>query len=113
MRQIQPDGVGRRPLAYDNIQSVVLHGGVQNFLHGAVQPVDLVDKEDISLLQIAQDRCHFPRFSDGRSRSDLHMCSHLIGNDSGERGLSKSGRSVEQHMVERFPPRLCRLDIYF
>ena len=35
------------------------------------------------------------------------MDSHLIGNDPGKGGLTKSGWSVEQHMIQCIPTLFC------
>ena len=51
MGQVQPDRPGRRPLPDHNIDGVVLHGRVQYLLHLPVQPVNLIHKKDIPLLQ--------------------------------------------------------------
>ena len=102
--QIQPDGVGRRPLAYDNIQSVVLHGGVQNFLHGTVQPVDLVHKQDVPLVEVCQQRRQIAGLFNGRAGGDTDVDPHLLSDDACQGGLAQSRRAVEQNVVQRFLP---------
>ena len=52
--QIQADGVGAGPLPHDDVQGVVLHGGVQDLLHGTVQPMNLVHKKDIPLVEVGE-----------------------------------------------------------
>ena len=46
-RQLQADRIGGGALANDDIDGKILHGRVQNFLYGAVEPVNLIDKQDI------------------------------------------------------------------
>ena len=50
MRQVQPDRVSRRPLADDDVDGVVLHGGIENFLHGAIQAVNFIHKKNVIFL---------------------------------------------------------------
>ncbi len=42
MRQIQPDRVGRRALADDDINRIVLHGRVKDLLDRTVESMDLI-----------------------------------------------------------------------
>ena len=47
--QVQADGVGGRAFADDNVDGVVLHGGVQYLLHRPVQAVYLIHEQDVVL----------------------------------------------------------------
>ena len=108
--QVQPDGVGAGALAHDDVQGVVLHGRVQDLLHGPVQPVDLVHKEDVPLVEVRQQRRQIPGLLDGRARGDADARPHLLGDDPGQRGLAQAGRAVEQHVVQGLSPLLGGLD---
>ena len=111
-RQIQPDGVGRRALADDNVDGEVLHGRVQNLLHRAVEPVDLIHKEDVVLRQVGEQGGQIPRLLDGRAGGDADIDSHLVGDDAAEGGLAQAGRAVEQHVIQGLPPHPGGLDEY-
>ncbi len=41
-------------LADDQVELEILHRGIKNLLHGRRQPMDLVDEEDISLLEVGE-----------------------------------------------------------
>ena len=48
--QREADIAGVWSLSDDNIQGVVLHGGIKNFLHGVIEPMNFVDKEYIAFV---------------------------------------------------------------
>ena len=52
--QLELDGTGARALSNDDIQTEVLHGGVQALFHHMAQPMDLIDEQHIVLLEIGQ-----------------------------------------------------------
>ena len=109
--QIQPDRPGRRPLADDDIQRIVLHGGIEHLLHAAVEPVDLVNKKHIVFIEIREQRRQIPCFFDGGAGGDADIDPHLVGDDARQRGLAQARRAVKQHMVQRLPPEPGRLNI--
>ena len=102
VRQIEADGVRARPLANDDVDGVVLHRGVQDLLHAAVQAVDLVDEQDVPLAQIRQKRRKVARLFNGGAGRDADVHSHFLGNNARERRLAEARRAVQQHVVERF-----------
>jgi hypothetical protein len=112
MRQIQPDRPRRGFLPQHDIDRKILHGRVQNLLHLAVQPVDLIHKQNIPLLEVIKDRRHLSGLLDRRAGGDLHMDPHLIGYDTRQGCLAQSRRAVKQHMVQGLPSRLGRINIY-
>ena len=73
--------------------------------------MDLVDKKDISLLQIGQQRGQISRLFDRRSGGGADLHPHLVGHDAGEGRLAKTRRPVEQQMIQRFPPPARSLEI--
>ena len=112
-RQIQADRSGGSSFSDYNVDRIVFHGRIEYLLHLTVQAVDLIYEKHIALLQIIKDCRHLPRFFDRRSRGDLDIYPHLIGNDTGKRRLSKSRRSIEKDMIQRIASLLCRFDINF
>ena len=65
--------------------------------------MDFVDKEHISRFQGSEQAGQVSGFVQHRTGSHLHVHSHLVGNDMGQRGFSQAGRAVEQHMVQSLP----------
>ena len=108
--QVQPDRVGRRSLADDDIDGKVLHGRIQDLLHRPVEPVDLIHEQDVVFCQIGKQGRQIAGLFDGRAGGDADVDPHLVGNDVGEGGLTQAGRAVEQHMVQRLVPHFGSLD---
>jgi hypothetical protein len=98
------------PLADHDVQLIVLHRGVEDLLDGRRQAVDFVDEEDVAFLKLAQHRREIAWFLDhgtGR-RSNRHP--ELVRNHVRERRLAQPWRSVQEHVVERFPALGRRFD---
>ena len=55
-RKVQPHGSGRWPLPDHDVEGIVFHGGIKDFLHDRRQAVNLVDEQDIVRLKIGEDR---------------------------------------------------------
>ena len=62
--------------------------------------MNFVDKEDVPLVEICQQRRKVPRLFNGWPGSDADIDAHLLRNNTGQRCFSKSRRAVEQHMVQ-------------
>ena len=69
--------------------------------------MDLVDEEHLVLLEVGQHAGEIARLLDHRSGGGAHRHAHLVADDVGERGLAESGRTVEQHVIERFAAAAC------
>ena len=111
LRQIQTYRPGRSSLPDHNINSIILHSRIKDLLHLPVQAVDLIHKQNISLLQIIKDRSHLPRLLNSRPGSHLHMNPHLIGNNPRKSSLTKPRRTIKQNMIQRIMPLLRSLYI--
>ena len=68
-RQVEADGAGARALAEHDVELEVLHGRVEDLLHGPAQPVDLVDEEDVAFDQVGQDGGQVAGPHQGRART--------------------------------------------
>ncbi len=112
MRQIYPYRTRRRTVAHYDIESVILHCGVQYLLDLTGKPVYLIDKQHIVRLQIRQQRCEIARLFDSGSRGYTDIHSHFIRDYARQRGLAKSGRSVQQNVIQTLAALFRRLDIY-
>ena len=67
--QAEPQRPGRRPLADHHVERVVLHRRIEDLLDRPVEPVDLVDEQDVALVERGQDRGEVPGPLDGRART--------------------------------------------
>ena len=95
----------RRPLADDEVELEILHRRIEHLLDRRVEPVDLVDEENIALLQIGKQRREIAGLGDDRSRGGAEVDAELARDDLRQRGLAEAGRPHEQHMIERLVAR--------
>ena len=58
----------RRPLADDQIELKILHRRIKHFLDRRIEPVNLVDEQDVALFQIGEQRREIAGFGDDRPR---------------------------------------------
>src|SRR4030095_16818148 len=109
-RERDLDRARGRSLADDQIELVILHRGVEHFLHRRIEAVDLIDEEYVLVLEIGQQCRQIARTHKHRARSRAKADAKLARDDLGKRGLAETGRPGEQHMVERLATRFRRLD---
>ena len=64
----------------------------------------LVDEKHIVRLQTGEYACQVARLVEHRTGSNLETYSQFIGYNVGKCGLSQSGRTVKQHMVQGLAP---------
>ena len=109
--QIQTDGAGGRAFADDDIQRIVFHRRIKHLFHTAVEAVDLVDEQHIVFVEIGQQCGQISGFFNGRAGGNADVNPHLVGNDACQRSLAQTGRTVQQHMIQRLGPQFCRLNV--
>ena len=90
------------PLADDDVELVVLERRIEDLLDRRRHPVDLVDEEHFAVDQVGQDRGQVARLLQHRAGGGPDRRAELVGDHVGERGLAEPGRTVEQHVIERF-----------
>src|SRR5450759_1485041 len=100
----------RRPLADHHVERAVLHGRVEDLLHRPVEPVDLVDEEDVALVEGGKDGGEVPCPLDRRPRRVADVHAQLAGDDRGEGGLAEPGRTVKENVVGRLATLLSGLE---
>ncbi len=91
----------RRPRPDDQVELKILHRGIEDFLHRRIEPVDLVDEQNVALLEIGQERREIARLRDHRTGGRAEIHPQFARHDLGERRLAQARRPDEQHMVER------------
>jgi hypothetical protein len=64
--------------------------------------MDFVNEQDIPGLQVRQDCSQVAGALDHRSRCGSKADTQFAGDDLRQRGLTESGRPVQQHMVQGF-----------
>jgi len=63
--------------------------------------MDLVDEQDVAALQVGEQPGDVDLALERRPGGRVDVHAELDGDDAGERRLAQTGRSGEQHMVER------------
>src|SRR5262249_11322327 len=102
--KVQPVGSSTRPLANDNVEFEVLHGGIEDFFDVRLKPVNFVDEEDVTKIEVGED-CRQVTFElNQRTCRRPEMGSHFISDHRGERGFSQPRRSVKQNVIQRLSP---------
>ena len=109
-RQVDPHRAGGRPLADHQVELIVLHGRVEQFLDRRIEAVDLVDEQHFAGLKVGQDRRQVAGARDHRAGGAPEPDAQFPRHDVRKRGLAEARRAVKQDMVHRFPPRARRFD---
>ena len=100
----------RRPLADHQIEFVILHRGIENFLHRRIEAVDLVDEQNVARLEIGENGGEIARLGQHRAGGGAEIDAQLARHDLRQGGLAQARRAGEQHMVQRLAARLGGLD---
>ncbi len=100
--QVDAHRARRGALADDQVELEILHGGVEHFLDRRLQPVDLIDEQDIPGLEVCQDCGEVAGALDHRAGGGAEADAELAGDDLGERGLAEAGGAVQQYVVQGF-----------
>ncbi len=108
--QVEADAAGRRALADEDVQLEVLHGRIEDLLDRPVEPVDLVDEEDVALLEIGQEGGQITGPDQHGAGGDPEPDPHFGGHDPGQGGLAQARGPGEQEVVDRLLPFPGRLD---
>src|SRR4029079_385452 len=96
----------RRALADDEVELEILHGGIENFLHRRIEPVDLVDEQDVAVFEIGEQRREVAGPGDHRPRRSAEIDTELASKNLGERSLAQAWRPSEEHVIECFAASL-------
>ena len=77
------------------------------------QAVDLVDEQHVARFEIGEQRGQVACLGDHRPGGRTETDTHLATEDLRQRGLAKTRRAREQHMVKRIAPIARGRDEYF
>jgi len=81
-----------------------------DLLDGPREPVNLVDEEHVSLVELGEDRRQVAGARDHRARGGAEADAHLARDDLRQGGLAEARRAEEQHVVEGVAAPARRLD---
>lgn len=99
--------VGARtgPLADDDVELVVLEGGVELFFEDGLEAVDFVEEKHLALSDVGKDGGEVALNLQGGAGGLLEAYIQLVGDDAGQGGFAQAGRAKEQYMIEGFAAR--------
>src|SRR5262249_20650053 len=100
----------RGTLADDQVELEILHRRIEDLLYGRIEPVDLVDEQNIARLEIGEQRREIPRLCDHRTRGGAEVDAQLTRNDLRQRRLAETRWADKKHMVKRFLAGARRFD---
>src|SRR5882672_988423 len=99
-----------RALSDHQINPVILHRRVQNFLDRGNQAVNFIEEENFTLLERSEDRGQVALAFQQRAGTGLDHDAQFAGNDLRERRLAQARRAIQQYVVEGFAAAARRLD---
>ena len=108
--KVDLDRAGSGAFADDQVELVVLHRRVENFLDGRVQPVDLVDEQHIAVFEIGQQGRQIAGLGDDRPGGGPEVDAEFARHDLRQRRLAETRGADEQHVIEGFAAALGSLD---
>ena len=100
-------GAGGGALADDDVELVVLEGGVEFFFEDGLEAVDLVEEEDLAFAEVGEDGGEVALDLEGGAGGLLDTDIELVGDDGGEGGFAEAGGTGEQDVVEGVAAGLC------
>ena len=74
--------------------------------------MNFIDKQNIACIEIGGNGGKIARALDGRTARHTDVVAHFGGNDAGKRGFTKTGRTIEQNMIQRLTHGSGGLHVY-
>ena len=109
-RKAQANTAGVGPLVDDDVEFEVLHRRIKVLLDGLLKTMNLINEEHIPFGKIGEQTRQVSGFFNGRTAGGTQGSSHGAGQDVGNGGLSKTGRSAQEDMIQRLFAAQRRLD---
>ena len=106
----EPQAPRARAAADHHVDREVLHRRIEDLLDRVVQPVDLVDEEDVALVDVREDRREVAGALDRRAARRVDAHAELTRDDVREGRLAEAGRAVQQDVVGGLGPGARRLE---
>ena len=99
-----------RPRANQNIQPEVFQCRIQDLLNIRLQPVNLIDKEDLPRPHVAQNASQIQLFLQDRPGGLIDRHAQFMRDDAGERGFTQPRRSAKQNVIHCLAPAFGRFN---
>ena len=99
MWEIETNRASGWTFANYNIELIVFHGRIKDFLNSTTQTVDFVNKKHVAILKICEDRGEIAGTLDGRTRGDTEIGAQLMRNYICHGGFAKTWRTIEKDVI--------------
>src|SRR2546428_2875463 len=103
-------GAGVRTLFDHEVDAEVLHRRIQELFNSPRQPMDFIDEQYVTGLQVGQDAHQVAAALQRRPGGRDDVRAHLVSDHVRQRRLAQPGRPVQQDVVERLAALLGGLD---
>ena len=100
----------RRPLPDNDVELVIFQRRIQQLFEHRLQPVNLIDEQDLLLLHVGDDRRQIALDLQQRRRRRLEVHAQFVGNNVGQRSLPQPRRPIQQHVIHGLAARPRRLN---
>ena len=108
--ELVSQGAGVRTLFDHEVDAEVLHRRIQELLNSPRQPMDLIDEQHVTGLQVGQDAHQVAAALQRRPGGCDDIRAHLVSDHVRQRRLAQPGRPVQQDVVERLAALFGGLD---
>ena len=107
--EVDLDSTRRRALVDHDVDTIVLHRGIEVLLHHGRETMNLVDEEHIVGFERGEQTGQVARLVEHGAGSDLEAHAQFIGDNVAQRGLAQTRRAEEQDVVKRLAAELSGL----
>ena len=99
--EFDADGARARSFADNEVQLEILHRGIEDFLDGGRETMNLIDEKNIARLEIGEEGGEIACPGNDGARRRAEIDTEFARNDLRQRRLAETGRPGKQHMIER------------
>ncbi len=107
---VERDRARVHPRIDGDVDAEVFHRGIDVFLDGGGEAVDLIDKEDVAAAKLGERADEVAGAGERGAGGDVDLPAHLVADHVREGRLAQARRAVEKDVFERLATLLRRLD---
>src|SRR4029077_18224669 len=106
--QLQSQTARLWPLVDDNVEAIIFHRRIKILFDRGLEPMDLVNKENVAFFQTREQPRQLARFFNDRPAGIFNVRIHFARNDVGQRGFAETRWPAEQNVLENVMALFCR-----
>ena len=100
-RKIDAHAARARAFADDDVEVIILHRGIKDFLHRRREAMDFIDEQHVARFEIGEKRREIARARDHRPGGGAKTDAQFARQNLRERGLAQARRPEQQHVIQR------------